>query len=478
MIGAHASFGMTARLASATAASPLSAMLSGTGEVVPTTLDSIGHSALRQYTVGLSAQLFPEGNWRHSFTAGLDGYRLSAPETDGAQMLLSGIDAASIEIPAGADRISLRASSVVRLNESDRAATTLTLGAEHTMLRQLSDVWSGTPNAYGDHAGPAPAPVTTANEMAERRSNTGVSGQLDFALDDKLFLTGGLRMERITAPGAFAPRIASLPMLGAAFVGHQGDVTFKLRGAYGKGIRAPRSGTAMGFAYGRPAMMASLLIPEEQRGTEASMELQFGRALSFQVTRFDQLASGLAQLVAPVSRSGRHGGMEGMQLQNVGEIMNRGWEIEQTLRLGALSLGSTVSVVDSRVRAVANGYRGDLRAGDRMLDVPALTAGMTVGYRMKKTSATVGLSHARDWISYDMLALQDADAAVSGAALRDYWKAYDGVTRLRASVSRDIGFGLRLMLSGDNLLDVQRGAPDNATILPGRTTTLTVRAAF
>jgi iron complex outermembrane recepter protein len=166
-----------------------------------------------------------------------------------------------------------------------------------------------------------------------------------------------------------------------------------------------------------------------------------------------------------------------MQLQNVGEIMNRGWELEQRLRLGALSLGTTLSLVDSRVRAVANGYQGDLRAGDRMLDVPALTTGMTIGYQMKRTAASIGLSHARDWISYDVLGLQDA-GTLSGAALRNYWREYDGVTRLRASVSREIGRGLHLVLSGDNLFDIQRGAPDNATILPGRTTTLTLRAAF
>jgi iron complex outermembrane receptor protein len=256
-------------------------------------------------------------------------------------------------------------------------------------------------------------------------------------------------------------------------------VTFKLRGAYGKGVRAPRAANAMTFAYGpRGIMGAAMLIPEEQRGTEAALELMFGRAVSFQVTRFDQLASGLAQPIARAARPGHGGAMHGMHLQNVGEIMNRGWELEQSLRLGALSLGSTLSLVDSRVRAVASGYQGDLRAGDRMLDVPALTAGMTVGYRMERTSATIGLSHARDWISYDMLALQSAEDPISGVGLRSYWRAYDGLTRLRASLSRDLGRGLRLVLSGDNLLDIQRGAPDNATILPGRTTTLTLRASF
>jgi iron complex outermembrane receptor protein len=501
IIGSWATLGLTARLASADASSPLSSLLSGTGEVIPATLDSVTSTSLRQYTVGVNAQLKPMGNWRHSFVAGIDGYRLSGPGTDGSSLLRSGLDAASIELPAGADRISLRASSVVRLSDSDRAATTLTLGAEHTMLRQMSDLWTaaaaplaepvtmrGRDGSSLDRSGPGagegamsyeehppepndPAPLPDAEGLAERRSNTGVSAQLDMALDDRFFLTGGLRMERIAA-GDLTARLVALPMLGAGVVGRQGDLTVKLRGAYGKGVRAPRSATT--FAYGpRAMMMASILVPEEQRGTEAAVELYFGRALSLQVTRFDQLASGLAQRVSIPSRSGR----SEMQLQNVGEIMNRGWEFEQSLRLGALSLGSTLSLVDSRVRAVAGGYQGDLRAGDRMLDVPALTAGVTVGYQMRHTAATVGVSHARDWISYDMLALQSTEG-VSGAGLRDYWRQYDGMTRLRASLSRDLGRGMHLVLSGDNLLDIQRGAPDNATILPGRTTTLTLRAAF
>ena len=495
IIGARTTLGLTARLASANAVSPLSSMLSGTGQVVPTALDSMASTSLRQYTVGASAEVRGGSDWTHTFVAGLDGYRLSGPDADGSS-LLSGIGAASLELPSGGDRVSLRANSALRLTDTDRAATTLAFGAEHTVLRQVGDVWgadavtgitpyTGSQHQVGDrrrsgdgvasHYEGASGVVVdaTTHSRTEMRSNTGVSAQLDLALDRRLFLTGGLRMERISA-GDFTAHLAALPMLGAGVVGSRGDLTVKLRGAYGKGVRAPRMITAGMMGYGsRGLMSAGMLIPEEQRGTEAAIEMYFGGALSLGVTRFDQLASGLAQNVMLGSRAG-HGGM---QLQNVGEIMNRGWELEQSLRLGGLSVGSTLSLVDSRVRAVASGYHGDLRAGDRMLDVPALTAGMMVGYEMQRTSASVGLSHARDWISYDMLALQNVEG-VTGVGLRQYWREYDGVTRLRASLSRDIGRGLRLVLSGDNLLDIQRGAPDNATILPGRTTSLTLRAAF
>jgi hypothetical protein len=57
----------------------------------------------------------------------------------------------------------------------------------------------------------------------------------------------------------------------------------------------------------------------------------------------------------------------------------------------------------------------------------------------------------------------------TGWRLRDYWMRYDGVTRLRASLARDLPRGLGLRMSIDNLTNAQRGEPDNITVLPGRT---------
>ena len=52
------------------------------------------------------------------------------------------------------------------------------------------------------------------------------------------------------------------------------------------------------------------------------------------------------------------------------------------------------------------------------------------------------------------------------------------VTRLRASVSHDLTRALTLRFIGDNLLDRQRGEPDNVTIVPGRTLSFGVAARF
>jgi iron complex outermembrane receptor protein len=127
---------------------------------------------------------------------------------------------------------------------------------------------------------------------------------------------------------------------------------------------------------------------------EAGVDFFLGKFFGLQITRFDQLASGLIQRVAytyagtqpqgrppgsgsewePVRPEDRH--IE-YTFQNVGEITNRGWELKGDITVSALSLGGTFSTVDSRVRRVAKGYTGDLRVGDRMLEVPARTGSVT-----------------------------------------------------------------------------------------------------
>ena len=62
--------------------------------------------------------------------------------------------------------------------------------------------------------------------------------------------------------------------------------------------------------------------------------------------------------------------------------------------------------------------------------------------------------------------------------LRDYWRAYDGVTRLGARASVTLWRTTALTIAADNLLDRQTGEPDNATVLPGRTLLAGLRTGF
>lgn len=245
------------------------------------------------------------------------------------------------------------------------------------------------------------------------------------------------------------------------------------------------------------------LSPEEQSGIEAGLDVFLGRTLSVQVTRFDQLASGLIQRVAYVAYDSHNQGPSNgyypppqqpigpedrhiaYALQNVGEITNRGWELKSDVNVGSLALSGTFSTVDSRVRRVARNYIGDLRVGDRMLEVPAKTGSFSAAWAGGGWNTFVVASRSWDWIDYDRIALAgafsnstQADAQLVGQQLRTYWLQYSGVTRLRASLGKSLYRGLSFTLSGDNLLNRQHGEPDNITVIPGRTLSFGLRAVM
>ena len=86
------------------------------------------------------------------------------------------------------------------------------------------------------------------------------------------------------------------------------------------------------------------------------------------------------------------------------------------------------------------------------------------------------LTRASDWVNYDRAALNtallDADQSPRefvGATLRSFWREYDGVTRLHATLIRHLTRGFSFVLTGDNLLA--------GTRKESRTTSLCFQAA-
>jgi TonB dependent receptor len=96
------------------------------------------------------------------------------------------------------------------------------------------------------------------------------------------------------------------------------------------------------------------------------------------------------------------------ELQNVGEITNRGWEVSGSAGARGLTVSAAYAFVDSRVRRLAERYTGDLRPGDRMLEVPERTFSATASYTRGPRSASVTGCRAFDWVNYDRRALADA----------------------------------------------------------------------
>jgi outer membrane receptor protein involved in Fe transport len=474
--------------------------------VVDDSLRPATRQSLTQYTLGGSARFTPDARWTHTFIAGLDGDRVAGMGDELAPVPSAAETGAALLSEGGADRATLRWSSVARAYARGGTSLSITLAADHSVLREeiarpaelpaaephparqqpmrQRPAWQqapASPQATPEPRDTAPAPWVTWTR------STGVVAQGNASLNDRLHLTAGLRLERNGGlPGT--ARYATLPVLGGAWVTDVGgDATLKLRAAYGKGIRPARTPGRQQAWYGSHAQLRAVGVePEQQSGIEGGFDLAWGRVAQLQVTAYDQFASGLIQRVAlpaETGSGGRRGG--GFLLQNVGQISNRGWEVQGSAVLGRLSVDGAFSGVESRVRRLAAGYTGDLRTGDRMLEVPARTLSLTGTWAGDGWSASLTGYRAFDWINYDRLALARdfADAEhgpyeMAGAELRSYWRVYHGVTRLNAAAAVNLPRGLVLVLTGDNLLDHQRGEPDNVTLVPGRMISLGFRAAF
>jgi iron complex outermembrane receptor protein len=432
--------------------------------------------SLLAYTLGLSARFQPGDRWRHALVAGVDGYALDAA-TDDAPIPL---DDATAPRSGTAIRASARASTELHLDLGPRASAVATVALEQSVLHQtVTDDTTGS-RPLRDALQPVPA------SAYDWRGGTGVVGQVTTAVWDRVFLSGGLRVERDAGTDAGA-RYATLPSVGGAWVIGGGRAAVKVRAAYGKGIRWPETLVRQTLAHrGAAAAAANALDPEEQAGVEAGVDLLVGHAVTLQLTRFDQTASGLIQRVtiagdttdAPRARDRRIV----YAWQNVGEIHNDGWEIQGTVRAAGLAVTGAFTHVDSRVRAIADGYLGDLQVGDRMLGVPARTMGLTAGWTASRWSVSGTVYRAEDWVHYDRLALAEAFAGTTrptrelvGDRLRAFWITSRGITQLRLTASVWLAPGLSLGLRADNLLDHQTGAPDNVTVLPGRTLTASLR---
>lgn len=458
-----------------TPASPLlMGLLSRDSQSPLAIMDSTDRQSVRQFTAGINGIFAQSQRWTHTAVAGIDGYRLqSASILDGA--FPSALDSALRAATGDAIRTTLRFSSVGQFGNPERTAAIVTIGGEHSYVRDETV----TRNPLGV--------IESADEeqrIRETRSNAGLIGQLTASFHERFFVSGGMRVERNTGLTGIG-NIATLPMLGASSIHSVGIGTLKLRAAYGKGIRPPQTSIRAGTLMG----LKGDLAPEQQAGIEAGADLYIGRFASLHATRFDQRASGLIQPVSVYSSSpaddASHYRRILYQLQNVGEISNMGWELSGSVNRGPFALGGTFTQVDSRVRNLAARYTGDLRSGDRMLEVPARTVGLSAGYSTSRLSMSWRVSRASDWINYDRIALftdfasDDSNAEdFVGSELRSYWKAYDGVTRVGGRASYLIARGMSLTLDGENLLNEQRGEPDNVTVLPGRTLSAGLRLKF
>jgi iron complex outermembrane receptor protein len=434
-----------------------------TTDVAPATAEP---QSVSQYTLG--ANLARQGErWLTAFVLGLDGYRLQHMPLEGQVRTAS--DSALLAASGGADRLTMRVSGTAQFGDNSGPRATLTLGGDQSVLRDATSGLSAWPlpgGAIGDFAW---------------RNSGGLMAHGDVTLGGSLVLSGGMRLERHAGYTALS-EVATLPTLGVAYTKALGLATVTLRSAYGKAIRPPRL-SRVASDWSTQLLSVLRLEPEQQSGIETGADLLFGSAVRLRVTHFDQQATGLIQPVAVAGYTGTISPRQIMtyELQNVGAIDNRGWEFQAGVTQGRLHLSGTYSMLESKVDRVAGAYTGDLRAGDRVLQVPARTMSLTSSWTDRSWSGSWTLARASDWVNYDWLAIgtrAGGNTMLAGSELRPYWRTYDGVTRLRAHFTRDITDQLGFVFTGENLLGQQLGEPDNVTIVPGRTISAGLRARF
>ena len=199
---------------------------------------------------------------------------------------------------------------------------------------------------------PGPGIVTvsgTATQTAAQsqliNTTIGGYGQQVFGFNDRLFLTGALRVDNNSSFGEkfkliTYPKVSLSWVLSEEPFWNMGFInSFKLRAAYGESGRAPAAFTALrtyspvqgpggSNAFTAGSFGNENLKPERGKETEAGFESElFGRlSLDFSYYNKRTFDGIVAQAIAPSS------GFFGNQFRNLGQVNNNGVELQATLQ--------------------------------------------------------------------------------------------------------------------------------------------------
>ena len=409
-------------------------------------------------TYGLTLDANPVEGLRHTLVVGIDRHDGAIPLQREPATVADALLGATRE---RASKLSVRFSTALRVAETTNGGATLTLGTDYTTLAR--ERLGASSEVGGD----------SLNELAalyrDDTRNQGLFVQMKVDFARSLFITGGIRGDLNSTFGdSFGA--AWSPMLGVAWARDAGASTFKVRGAYGKGIRPPPPSAREAIATLKFRQLANpALEPETQSGIEGGLEWFAGDYAMLSLTGYSQVARGLIQQVIQDRRT--------IQYQNVGQIANRGAEVEGQLRHRNVRANGTFSLTDSRVRALARTYSGDLEVGDRVPEVPTSSGSVSLSWDVGRATLTLGSVYIGPWTGYDWTRYvgDEAQASDSVNALRDYWRDYPSIVRPFLSVSHILNRDVEWFGRIDNLTNVQRYERDNLQVTAGRTMTFGLR---
>ena len=411
-------------------------------------------------TYGVTLDANPVDGVRHTLVIGIDRHDGAIPLQREPATVADALLGATRE---RASKRSIRLSTALRVADGPAGGATLTVGTDQTDLaRERLGI---STEVGGD----------STNELSSLYTddirNRGFFAQLKVDLARSLFLTGGMRGDWNSSFGeALSGQLVWSPMLGVAYTRDASFGTIKLRGAYGKGIRPPQPSARRSIATLKFRQVANPGIePETQSGFEGGVEWFAGDRATLSLTGYTQTAKGLIQQVILDRRT--------IKYQNVGQIANRGAEIEGQVRHGNLRTNGSFSLTDSRVKALGRRYSGDLAVGDRVPEVPSSSGSLAVSWDVARMTFTLGGVYIGPWTGYDWSRYVGDEAQQTDEItdLRAYWREYQAIVRPYFSVNhiwkRDVEWFARV----DNLTNVQRYERDNLQVTAGRTMTVGLR---
>jgi outer membrane receptor protein involved in Fe transport len=407
-------------------------------------------------TVGLTLRYSVAARWHHSVTVGYD--RFLQEQYRFAPRLVTPADTLLTLFDAEVAKTSVAYNTSLDLPLSPAISSTVVVGVDHYLLRDnITSIAGSSING----------PITDGTLNYGYRTvyhNTGYFGQLTVGVMQSIFLTAGLRAEQNDNFGGDYG-LAWSPRAGVAYVRSVGPVTVKVRGSYGKAIRAPFPFEAGGSISTTSVILPNAhLGPEIQKGPDAGIELYFGDKASLQATYYDQRADGLIDqvLVQAAAVPPQY------QYQNIGRIKNRGWEVQGQAQLPArFSVTGAYSRTNSTVQALSATYAGDLHVGDQLSSIPKDVIGATLTYELPGGNISVGMTHVGTWINTDYVALY---ASYFGGQpfLPSYRIAYPSFTKYSLSISHELGRYLNAFVRADNLTNTSVYELDNTNPTMGR----------
>ena len=338
--------------------------------LIRTLLDQEITTGIERFVTGLTATYAPTSAFTNRFTVGYDyaGQDNKNLRPYGFVRAPGGIVS---NIQANYQTLTLDYAGSYKLEFGDQFATTLSFGGQSVANEEA------VTTAYGeDFPGPGVPTVSGASktlgfEERLRVINAGVFGQALFGLQDKYFLTLGMRVDGNSAFGSNLglqayPKVSMSYVLSEEPFWSEGLGQMKLRAAYGQAGRAPgafdaaRTWQPESFG-GQPAFVPRNLGNPEL-GPERTGEFEVGFDAAFLDNRisteftyyYQRTTDALFQVRRPLSA-----GFVTSQLENVGTIQNQGIELAVNatvlnLESFGLDLGTNISTNNSKILDLGN----------------------------------------------------------------------------------------------------------------------------